>query len=155
MVFNGTVVLSIFFGVWLVLLTVWFYRIYRHYNNLTHGVSGIGLQDTLESLMTSVRQVKKSATQTEDQVRFLTLDGKRHIQKIGIVRFNPFSDTGGSQSFTMALLDNEECGIVMTSLYARTGNRWYVKEIRQGQGVSMELSKEEQAAIRAAHKIES
>lgn len=135
MVFNGTMVFFIIFGIWLVLLTVWFYRMFRRYNHLTGGVSGVGLQDT---------RVQK---QIEDQIRKLSLDGKRHIQKIGIVRFNPFSDTGGSQSFTMALLDDEECGIVMTSLYARTGNRWYVKEIRHGQGVSMELSKEEQSAI--------
>ena len=38
----------------------------------------------------------------------------------------------------------------MTSLYARTGNRWYVKEVRSGKGKELELSKEEQSAIKRA-----
>lgn len=75
---------------------------------------------------------------------------KTHFQKIGIVRFNPFSDTGGSQSFTMALLDKEDNGVVMTSLYARTGNRWYIKSIKDGSGKDVELSREEKAAIKQA-----
>src|SRR5687767_3805744 len=42
--------------------------------------------------------------------------GARSIQKTGIVRFNPFRDTGGDQSFVLALLDNHDSGFLMTSI---------------------------------------
>lgn len=145
-------VLFIISGVWIVGLTIWCYRLYRHYNRLTGGVTTAGLTHTLEVLLNNVGDVKKSVDLLERDTVGLREDAKAHIQRIGIVRFNPFSDTGGSQSFTIALLDNRQNGIVMTSLYARTGNRWYVKEIHEGAGVSMELSKEEQAAIAQSRK---
>src|SRR3989338_6294958 len=140
-------VLFIIFGIWIAALTLWCYRLYRHYNRLTAGVSKVGLERTLERILTNVSKVKESQVLLETYTKELGKEAKAHIQRIGIVRFNPFSDTGGSQSFTIALLDDRECGIVMTSLYGRAGNRWYVKEIIDGRGVSMELSKEELAAI--------
>jgi hypothetical protein len=50
----------------------------------------------------------------------------------------------------MALLDGADNGVVMTSLYGRNGNRWYVKEIHSGKGKNLELSKEEETAIKQA-----
>ena len=50
----------------------------------------------------------------------------------------------------MAILDESDTGVVMTSLYARTGNRWYVKEVVKGKGKELELSREELAAITQA-----
>jgi hypothetical protein len=46
------------------------------------------------------------------------------------------------------MLDKNDNGIVMTSLYARTGNRWYIKYIKAGSGLDVELSKEEKSAIK-------
>ncbi|MCL5432874.1 MAG: DUF4446 family protein, partial [Patescibacteria group bacterium] len=77
-------------------------------------------------------------------------DGLFHIQKIGLVRFNPFKDTGGDQSFVLALLDNNDTGIVISSLYSRTGMRWYAKRIVLGKGLEHDLSDEEKGAIKEA-----
>lgn len=145
-------VLFIIFGVWTLGLSIWCYRLYRHYNRLTQGVTRVGLTHTLESLLNTVEEAKKLTNALEREAIEIRHEAKAHIQRVGIVRFNPFSDTGGSQSFTIALLDDRQSGIVMTSLYARSGNRWYVKEIREGAGVSMELSKEELAAIAQSRK---
>ncbi len=82
----------------------------------------------------------------------MRLQGKTYLQKIGLVRFNPFSDTGGDQSFSLALLDGQESGIIMTSLYARTGVRWYIKTIKKGKGLEHDLSKEEAEALKRATK---
>jgi len=48
-----------------------------------------------------------------------------NIQKVSVVRFNPFNDLGGNQSFTVALLDGNNSGTVITSLFTREGNRVY------------------------------
>jgi len=58
--------------------------------------------------------------------------GKRSIQKVGFLRFNPFHDTGGDNSFVLALLDHNNSGVIMTSLYSREGVRWYGKSVERG-----------------------
>jgi hypothetical protein len=74
---------------------------------------------------------------------------QRTIQKVGVVRYNPFSDTGGDQSFAIALLDGEGSGVVVSSLHSRTDTRVFAKPVRSGRS-RYPLSDEEQDAIRKA-----
>ncbi len=152
MVFNNGLIIAL-----LVLLILGFcaltyivIKLQTHYNRLTHGVSSATLTHVLNDVLTEVQSLKSRTTRGEQAIEELVAGGRGHVQRIGIVRFNPFSDTGGAQSFTMAILDGNNNGVVMTSLYARTGNRWYVKQIVGGKGKDIELSKEETAAIREA-----
>ncbi|MDP2934351.1 MAG: DUF4446 family protein, partial [bacterium] len=71
------------------------------------------------------------------------------ITRVGVIRFNPFKDTGGDQSFAIALLDSNNNGIVLSSLYTREGTRIYAKPIEKGAS-SYNLSKEEEGAIKKA-----
>ena len=73
----------------------------------------------------------------------------RAFQRVGLVRYNPFEETGGNQSFALALLDAEGNGWVLSSLHARQGTRVYAKSIRAGRSDAA-LSEEESAAIRQA-----
>lgn len=136
--------------VWVSILTVLVLRMIGHYNRLTRGVSATGLKPVLDEILDLQMGLKKQGNTLTLELEKLAADGKLHIQRIGIVRFNPFADTGGAQSFTMSLLDGQDNGIVITSLYARTGNRWYVKEVQKGTGKDVELSREEQTAIKKA-----
>jgi hypothetical protein len=137
-------------GLWNVLISILVFRMASHYNRLTEGISTHSLKDSLEKILDAYVTNKKDIARLSQSITKLEAEGTTHLQRIGIVRFNPFSDTGGSQSFTMALLDKADNGIVMTSLYARTGNRWYIKYIKAGMGHDVELSKEEKAAIKNA-----
>ncbi len=140
--------------VWLSILTMLVIRMIQHYNALTTGVSKKGLKEILEMMLGKVRSLETVSQELRRDFDESLRDGQLHIQRIGIVRFNPFADTGGSQSFTIALLDGRDDGLILTSLYARTGNRWYLKEVRGGKGKNIELSHEETNAIRQAKKIE-
>jgi hypothetical protein len=71
------------------------------------------------------------------------------LQHVGLVRFNPFSDTGSDQSFAIALLDDERSGIVVSSLHGRDGTRIFAKPIRAGKATHP-LSAEEQQALAIA-----
>ncbi len=71
------------------------------------------------------------------------------LQKVGMVRFNPFSEVGSDQSFSIALLDGQDDGIVITSLYTREENRVYGKPIKGGIS-EYSLSNEEKEAIQIA-----
>jgi len=73
------------------------------------------------------------------------------LHKVGIVRFNPFKDVGGDQSFALALLDGSDSGVVVSSLHSREGARIYVKPIVKSQGSGHELTTEEKDAIKLAH----
>src|SRR3954452_6147717 len=71
------------------------------------------------------------------------------VQRIGVVRFNPFEDTGGKQSFAIALLDSRGTGVAISSLHARQATRVYLKQISAGRS-DIELSDEETEAIKRA-----
>ncbi|MGH2476204.1 MAG: DUF4446 family protein, partial [Candidatus Limnocylindrales bacterium] len=73
----------------------------------------------------------------------------RAFQRVGLVRFNPFEDTGGNQSFALALLDSDGNGWVLSSLHARSGTRVYAKVITGGRAEGA-LSEEESAAVKQA-----
>lgn len=156
MVFNNAAFLTIFIlaiSVWVVILSVVVVRMIAHYNRLTQGVTAATLRDVMTHLLSKQDGAGKDIEEIKKTLAWVQKDGTLHLQKLGIVRFNPFSDTGGSQSFTLALLDGKDNGIVMTSLYARSGNRWYIKHIKQGTCEEMELSKEEQLAIKKSRPV--
>jgi hypothetical protein len=67
--------------------------------------------------------------------------------KINILRFNPFENMGGDQSFILTILDHNSDGVVLTSLHNRDLTRIYAKPIKNGQGDNITLSKEEKLAI--------
>jgi hypothetical protein len=74
----------------------------------------------------------------------------RHtIQKVAVVRYNPFSDTGGDQSFAIAMLDSLGNGVVLSSLHSRTDTRVFAKPVQSGRS-KFQLSDEEQDAIKKA-----
>ena len=74
---------------------------------------------------------------------------RRSFQRVGLVRYNPFEETGGNQSFALALLDAAGDGWVLSSLHARSGTRVYAKGITAGRA-DAGLSDEETAAIKQA-----
>ena len=73
----------------------------------------------------------------------------RDLRRVGLVRYNPFSDSGGDQSFALALLNDQNDGIVLSSLYGREMNRVYAKLIKQGRS-QYQLTEEEKKAISEA-----
>lgn len=75
-----------------------------------------------------------------------------HLQKSGFIRFNPFANTGGDQSFILAILDGHNDGFVISSLHSRDQTRTFAKSVKNGKGEKFELSKEEKMAIDKAIK---
>jgi hypothetical protein len=71
------------------------------------------------------------------------------LQHIGLVRFNPFDDTGSDQSFAIAMLDGQRDGIVISSLHGRANTRVFAKPVEGGESPHA-LSAEEEQAIRIA-----
>ncbi|CAN5831453.1 hypothetical protein BH20CHL5_BH20CHL5_04080 [soil metagenome] len=85
----------------------------------------------------------------DEQLRATDEQGRRALQNVGVVRYNPFDDTGSNQSFALALVDAEGNGVVLSSLHSRQQTRLYLKEIVGGQS-DAQLSGEETEALRRA-----
>ncbi len=138
--------------VWLIGLSIFFWQFSSHYNNLTRGISTKTLKSILEQLLAQIDAAEKHIAILQSRCDTLEKDGLLHIQKIGLLRFNPFKDTGGDQSFILTLLDANETGVIITGLYSRSGTRWYAKRVETGKGVDHVLSDEEKKAIKEAKK---
>lgn len=136
--------------VWLLGLSIFFWRILQHYNKITKGVSEKSLKTVLEDLIKNSELNKKDIDYLKDYSLKLEKDGFLHIQKVGVVRFNPFKDTGGDQSFILSLVDANNTGVIISSLYSRSGTRWYAKSVVGGKAVEHELSEEEKKALKEA-----
>lgn len=100
-------------------------------------------------------QIKK-ANEICDEMKKINADNagitekmKKCIQKVSIVRFNPYGEVGGNQSFAIALLDKHLSGVMILSLYSREGVRVYSKPIKEGKS-EYKLSKEEEDALKLA-----
>ncbi|MFW6109849.1 MAG: DUF4446 family protein [Patescibacteria group bacterium] len=147
-----TVLLGICGGllVWLIILSILYWRAVRHYHRLTKEVKGVDLKEVLEAYLGQAGENKEEITQLRESLIRLRQDGMTHIQQIGLVRFNPFEDTGGDQSFAIALLDEHGSGVVISSLHGREMTRMYGKPVREGEESGYEFSEEEQEAVRKA-----
>ena len=72
------------------------------------------------------------------------------VHKVGIIRFNPFGDIGGDQSFSVALLDGKNTGVVISSLHTKEGTRVYSKPIIKGEADKYPLTEEEKKVVKIA-----
>jgi len=99
--------------------------------------------ERLEDTRIDIEALRKSVQGMEAPV-------SRSVQYIGVVRFNPFGDTGGDQSFAVALLDQHADGVVISSLHGRTATRFYAKPVLAGVSSGLALSEEEVQAIQQA-----
>ena len=119
------------------------------YRSLADEASGRPLGEVIVSHGERVRTVENRLAEVDGRFRQLADRSRGSLQHIGLVRFNPFEDTGSDQSFAIALLDDEANGIVLSSLQGRAGTRIFAKPIRGGQATHT-LSDEEQEALRIA-----
>ncbi|SRR5260221_7308587 len=153
MLFTIAFFLAIISLIWLSVITVFFFAMSSHYNALIKGTNARTLQAVLEGILKDVDVAKKDIANLSKQCDTIEKEGKLHIQKIGLLRFNPFKDTGGDQSFILALVDSVNTGVVISGLYSRSGTRWYAKKVKNGKGVEHTLSDDEQKALSQATKL--
>jgi len=143
---NLSNIIFIFFGVWLLTLSFFLFRFIVFFNKLSKGVEVSDLKKVFEKIL------KKGEANADElkilgrRVDLIEEDGKFHIQKVGIIRFNPFKELGGDHSFSLAILDSHDSGIIITSLHTRDRTRVYMKDIKKGKS-AFELSAEEKKAF--------
>lgn len=116
---------------------------------LTRGDDGENLADVLEAHLDKVYAVARRQDELDGRAAALEERARHTLQGISLVRFNNFDDTGGNQSFALALADPQANGVVLSSLHARNQTRLYGKAVARGVAEGA-LSAEESEALRAA-----
>jgi Flp pilus assembly protein TadB len=116
---------------------------------ITRGAEGSSLEAVLDAHLDKVFAVARELDELAGRMTALEGAQRKAFQRVGLVRYNPFEETGGNQSFALALLDATGDGWVLSSLHARSGTRVYAKTIKAGRA-DVGLSAEETAAITRA-----
>lgn len=146
----GAVIVATLLLAWNIFLHLDVSRIKKNQQRLFSGKSGVDLEEIILEHAKNLKELDRDIQDLygiSNQVHNLA---KKSIHKVGVVRFNPFKDLGGNQSFSIALLDGENSGVVFSTLHTREGSRTYAKPVEKGRAVKYPLTKEEQEAIQRA-----
>jgi hypothetical protein len=147
----GSALLGLGAIIWLILVQVRLNRAMRQYQTLVSGTSAGNLEKVLNDHITEVHQATTQLEELDDRTKTMDKTLRHSMQWLGIVRFNPFRDTGGDQSFAIALVDGHGNGVVISSLHARDGTRVYAKPLRRWES-TYTLTDEEKEAIARAYQ---
>ena len=110
---------------------------------------GKNIEEDLENYMYRVERVEKQNAEINGIINDINTNMANCIQKIGIVRYNAFKDTGSDLSFALALLDENNNGVVLNGIYSREMSNIYAKPVENGKS-KYTISEEEQEAIQKA-----
>lgn len=112
---------------------------------------GENINDMLQEYVKKVEDVKSENSEIERYCEKLDNDSKENLKNIGLVRYNAYKDTGSNLSFTLAILNDKNTGIVLNGIYGRDTSNIYAKPVINGKS-EYALSREEEEAINKALK---
>lgn len=136
-------------AVWMLLLQLRMRRTERYLEGVFGEVSGDNMARVLAEYLTTVRQTANAVERMRVEHERIAAVMPSVIRHVGLVRFSPFHDTGGDQSFTLALLDEQRNGVVVTALHSRTDSRLYAKPVEGGQSAYALIPEEREAMEQA------
>lgn len=116
---------------------------------LLTGRGGADLESTLLDFVARMNHIEQTTQTMDHRVTDLEVKQPYLVQHVGVVRFNPFSDKGGDQSFVLAILDDHADGAVVSALHGRTDVRVYAKPVVGGQSTYTLTAEEKEAIARA------
>lgn len=153
---NFLLILSIIVGI----LTIGFIAILysniklkNKYNKFMKKIgNGKNIEEDLENYMYRVERVERQNAEIISYCKNLDDEVAKCIQKVGIVRYSAFKDTGSDLSFAVAMLDENNDGVVFNGIYSREMSNIYAKPVKKGVS-EYTLSEEEKEAIRRAIEV--
>ncbi|MDQ3075725.1 MAG: DUF4446 family protein [bacterium] len=140
---------AIFFiltGIVLLFGSVWVYKTEKRLTRFFLGKKAKDLEDSLIFLQEEIVKLKSAKENIEKDIAVLYDKSKKSIRSLETLRFNPFPDQGSNQSFAIGMLNEEDDGVVISSLYSRERMSIFAKPIKNGKS-EYELSDEEKEIL--------
>ncbi len=125
----------------------------KRYFKMMRGMEGINIEQLLLNHIEEVKQTVLKVDKLSDDCQRLEKISKECIQKVGIIRFNAFEDMGSDLSFAIALLNNQNNGVVISSIYSRNECHTYAKPIVSSHSAYFLTDEEQQALAQAIKTI--
>ncbi len=138
--------------VWLATLEFRLMRLTKTLRVLFSGRTGADLEQVLREYMERMDRTDETIKQFNQRAILVEQKAPYNVSHVGVVRFNPFADKGGDQSFAVALLDDHHDGVVFTGLHSRSDVRVYAKPIVGGTSTYPLTNEESEAITRALAK---
>lgn len=133
-----------------IILCVRMHKIRKNYTDFMKKLGdGNSLEEMMKAYIASVKDIEKKEDEIEKYLVSLDNNVDRCFQKIGVHRYNAFKDTGSELSFTVAILDKDNTGIMLNGIYSFEGSNVYAKPIEKGESKYV-LSQEEKIALEKA-----
>ncbi len=139
-------VLALVALIWLGILSFLFWKEKGFLKQLFPQGEERDIRNKFKEVLAVLEESKKRELTVNKYLNQLAKEGLRHTQRLELLRYNPYGDTGGDQSFSIAILDGRGTGFVITSLHTRTGTRVYAKVVENGKS-ELKLSKEEEEVV--------
>ena len=148
---NLVVFFFVIFFIWMLFLTLNVFNFYRKQKLVLQAASKEDLpqliienRNNIKKIVEEIEEIKEISVEIQQSL-------KKSIQNVGIVRFDAFENAGGKISYSIALLDNQGDGVLITTLNGRTDSRSYAKSITRGES-DYSLSDEEKESIKIAFR---
>lgn len=138
--------------IWNIILALKIRKIRNNIQEMFSGNKVTNLEELLLGQAKSIQLLDKDIQELYDISNQINSLAGKGLHKVGVVRFNPFKDVGGDQSFAIALLNGKGNGLTISSLYSREGTRIYAKSIISEESEKHPLTEEEKEAIKIAAK---
>jgi len=145
----GMAVLLLLVYVVAIILLVKLSNMKKKYKKMMTGIESADLEKMLLEHIAKVKQIESQNRDIEIDNKAIHAILQTTIQRVGIVRFAAFEDVGGDLSYAVALLDQTNTGIILSSIFSRSSSTTYMKPIDKGNS-SYKLSQEEQEALNKA-----
>jgi len=139
----------VFIGIAILLGVFWTIKTEKRLKKFFLGKKAENLEENLIILEKDIEKLKISKEKTEKELEEINKKLKKSIRGLETVRFNPFPDQGSNQSFAIGMLNEENNGVVISSLYSREGMSIFAKPIKNGKS-EYELTEEEKEALNKA-----
>jgi Flp pilus assembly protein TadB len=135
----------------IVAMGYWLWKTEQRFKQFFRGSRAENLEDSMKDALKTVQNIENYHEELHKNLHTLDTRLRRSIQGVATVRFNPFSDSGGDQSFATALLDEDGNGLVISSLYSREKTSVFAKPIKKHES-QYELTNEEKQALQQARR---
>lgn len=102
------------------------------YRKFMRGSNNKNIEELVNDYLDKVDKVKEETEYVKEIYSSLDKRVKECIQKVAIVRYRAFDDVGSDLSYSIALLDNDNSGVILTSIFGRNESTTYAKPINKG-----------------------
>lgn len=149
----GIVLMLIIYTIIMITVLVKNRRLKKRYDRLMKNADKGSLEEMMIAYQNKIEDASKDSILALDQIRLLNNQITHCVQKVGVVRFKAFEDVGSDLSYSIAMLDNKNDGVIITSIFGRNMSTSYAKPVQKGAS-KYALSEEEVYAMNKALGLE-